>query len=86
MRYVAAFDCLAPIATGVYVIQTFNVFFTFSFSMHLDLLGVKPYTHQMKQIRAQRLAKAYPQYSKDLLISYSLSSPFYDAKKLWFPV
>jgi hypothetical protein len=54
--------------------------------MHLDLLGVKPYTHQMKQIRAQRLAKAFPQYSKDLLISYSLSSPFYDAKKLWFPV
>ena len=61
--------------------QTFIPFCDFVFSMHLHLLGVKPYTHQMKQIRANHLAKSFPQYSKDLLISYSLSSPFYDCQK-----
>jgi hypothetical protein len=51
--------------------------------MHLHQLGVKPYTDQMKKMRARRLAEAFPQYSKDLLVAYSVSSPFYDAKKLW---
>lgn len=50
---------------------------------HLNQLGVKPYTHQMKKIRARRLVRAFPQYSEDLLHAYSLASPFYDSKKLW---
>jgi len=51
--------------------------------MHLQQLGVKPYTDQMKKMRARRLAQAFPQYCEALVVAYSMSTPFYDTKKLW---
>jgi hypothetical protein len=37
-------------------------------------LGIKPYTARVKQWRGERLARAFPQYDKEILIDYSKSS------------
>lgn len=51
--------------------------------IHLQHLGVNPYTVRMKRMRGRRLADAFPQYNEELLIAYSESAPFYNAKDLW---
>lgn len=51
--------------------------------MHLQHLGVTPYTDHMKRFRGTRLADAYPQYNRALLFAYSESSPMYNPKDLW---
>lgn len=51
--------------------------------MHLQHLGVTPYTHHMKRFRGKRLADAFPQYNSNLLYAYSESSPMYNPKDLW---
>jgi hypothetical protein len=40
-------------------------------------MGMKPYTSRMKHWRAQRLAKAFPQYDEHVLMSYSETCPIY---------
>ena len=51
--------------------------------LHLNHLGVQPFTYRMKRYRAKTLIEAFPQYSSELLTSYSLSSAFYNPKDLW---
>lgn len=43
-------------------------------------MGLRPYTHRMMQYRAEKLANAYPQYDKNLIISFSESVTLYDEK------
>lgn len=48
------------------------VLLTMQFSRaQLDNLGVKPYTHKVKQWRAERLAEKFPQYDVNVIIAYS---------------
>jgi len=51
--------------------------------MHLQHIGVNPYTARMKSLRARHLVEAFPQYNAELLIAYSESAPFYNSKDLW---
>jgi hypothetical protein len=46
--------------------------------MHLDHLGVKPYTHRLKRMRGNRLAKAFPRYDKQVLLAYSETATIYN--------
>ena len=63
--------------------QTTTIITTAIGRMHLNHLGVQPFTYRMKKYRADNLVAAFPQYNKDLLTSYSQASPFYNAKDLW---
>ena len=51
--------------------------------VHLNHLGVQPFTHRLKRYRANQLVKAFPRYNKDLVMAYSQASAFYNAKDLW---
>jgi len=44
----------------------------------LENLGIRPYTLKIKELRADRLIKKYPQYNPDFLKIYSMSVSFYD--------
>lgn len=39
----------------------------------LSNLGIRPYTHKMKQWRGTRLAKKFPQYSPKLLKDFAIA-------------
>jgi hypothetical protein len=41
-------------------------------------LGLKPYTRKVKDWRAKRLVKAYPQYDERVIMKYSTSSHIYN--------
>lgn len=65
------------------VIGTLSFFLlTFQFSRsQLDNLGVKPYTHKVKQWRAERLAEKFPQYDINVVMNYSKSSTIHSSYK-----
>jgi len=44
----------------------------------MDNLGIKPYTSKIKQMRGERLAKAFPQYDSRFLIAYSQTATIYN--------
>lgn len=55
---------------------------TFQFSRaQLDNLGIKPYTHKVKQWRAERLAEKFPQYDVNVIIAYSKSATIHSSSK-----
>ena len=47
----------------------------------MDNLGFKPYTSKIKQMRGERLARAFPKYDARLLIAYSQTATIYNANK-----
>lgn len=40
----------------------------------MDNLGIKPYTTRVKRMRANNLAKAFPQYDARVIMMYSETS------------
>lgn len=44
----------------------------------LENLGIKPYTSQLKRMRGERLARAFPQYDARVLIDYSKTALIYE--------
>jgi hypothetical protein len=65
------------------VIGTLSFFLlTFQFSRaQLDNLGIKPYTHKVKQWRAERLAEKFPHYDINVIMNYSKSSTIHSSFK-----
>lgn len=47
------------------------------FRLNMDQIGIKPYTQRLRNMRAERLAKQFPRYDREVLMNYSETATIY---------